>query len=182
MSFTVSVAIGAEGAWLSKLNGGPEETCIQLGAQHTLETLGEWLRNPDSFPNTYYKPASLPAHFKQIYFCTESGKLVLHHPVKSACQFFDPSSEESLAKLVRTLKKFAERYDYEAQKETQALPLPTEEQMAKRTIYSKVMSAEGIEKYKAPKSRYNVQAASAARSKELIAKALGALKTQREVE
>jgi hypothetical protein len=178
MSYTVSVAIGAEGAWLSKLNGGPEELCIQLGSQHTLETLGEWLRNPDSFPNTYAKPASLPAHHKQIYFCTDTGKLVLHHPVKSACQFFDPSSEESLAKLVRTLKKFAERYDYEAQKEKQELPLPTEEQMANRTIYSKVMSAEGIERYKAPRSRYNVQAASAARSKELIANALGALKAR----
>lgn len=180
MTYTISIAIGPEGAWLSRLNGGPEEECIRLSTQHTLETLGEWLKNPDSFPDTYSKPASLPAHHKQIYFDTDTGKLVLHHPVKSACQFFDPTNEESLSKLVRTLKRFAERYDYEAQKQVQELPLPTDAQMANRTILAHVGSASGIKAYSKPKKKFAETVASQARSKELIAGALASLIAQRQ--
>lgn len=173
MTYKISIAIGSEGSWISLLNGSADQPAINLPNLHTLETLGEWLKNPDSFPATYWKDAELPAANREIYFDMATGKLVLHHPVKSACQFFDPSSEESLAKLVRVLKSLAEKH-YDPENKTinqqQPLPLPTAEDFARRTIYANIGIPDGVEGYRPhkPKPRYQQSAASKVRSQEIV--------------
>lgn len=115
-------------------------------------------------------------NFASVAYSEETGKLAL--VTGGGVEYFDPLNDESLAKFVRRLKARAPAPKHvEAPPLPGILPEPTEEQLARRTIYSAVGSAEGVT-YRKPSKHRQAPAASAERSKELIANALGLLKAR----
>lgn len=110
MPHNITIAFGVEGAWIARHKGQPLDYAINLPLDTTLQALDQWLSFPEANPHTYTKSSSLPANARSVFFDPNTGKLVIHHPVKSACQEFDPASEESMAKFVRTLKALSETY------------------------------------------------------------------------
>lgn len=87
---------------------------------------------------------------------------------------FDPLSEESMAKLVRHLKRRAPipeakwmPGDKGIHQPLLPLPIPTVAEMAARTIYSNVGIADGAGRYRSPQPRYNKSAVSREKSQEI---------------
>lgn len=176
MSYPIIIAVGKNSVSIIR-QGGDERARIELSPIHTLETLGQWLANPESFPETWWSKDGEPSSARTISFDHDRGKLILHHPVKN--EEFDPNDDEALAKMVRKLK----RLSMTGTKNPTAplfhpeLPTVTKEDMeTKRTVFTNPATPDGLGKsYKPPKPRYNQPTASALRSKELADKALAAL-------
>ena len=84
----------------------------------------------------------------------------------------DPLEEEAFAKMVRRVKSRTPIPRAAREPILPGLPTPTEEDLARRTIFSQAGSASGIPGYRKPKPRYNAPRASKERSKALIHSAL----------
>jgi len=155
------------------------DVCITLSEAHTLETVKNWVEEPESFPETTVdQHRMIPWSSREVSYSHETNQITIHHPAGDT--HFDASCDESITKFVRKLKSIASFST--AHKDQMELPVPlprpTAEQLANATKLAQVGSAGGIPSYKRPKPRYNPPTASQLRSKQIIDGILGTLLKQ----
>lgn len=107
-----------------------------------------------------------------ISYDHNDGKLHLITGWSQVHSTFDPNSDESLAKLVRTLKRKAPvpLSTANAQPPLEGLPIPTAEQLANAQRFNQIGIPEGVTAagIRKPKQRYQQPAVSQARTKEIV--------------
>jgi len=133
-------------------------------SENTMMDLHDWMT--DSSVWTRSLAANNVNH--QISYDHADGKLHVVGFVGTH-NAYDPLSDESMARMVRHLKRVAPILHVNVEQPTlDNLPIPTDEQLAARTIYTNLGIADGAGKYHRPQPRYNKSSVSAARSQELV--------------
>lgn len=139
-----------------------------------LLALKEWLQKPETWASAerdeFWHDSQ---HSRTILYSHDTGLLTIdpdaHEKGYYKPRSFDPSSDESLASMVRHLKRVTPMPPRAEERTLPGiLPTPTEEQMRNRTIFTAVGTPDGVGRYSKPKQRFQQPAVGAAKSKELI--------------
>lgn len=123
---------------------------IDLKRHSTLERLVAWLADPSADPSNKFQPTLRPWYARDLWFDNADGHLHMYDGGK--VKRFDPHSEESMASLVRALKRLAPMPKGEPLLPLE-LPKPTPEQLANAQVFKAAAAAGGVKAPKKPRPR-----------------------------